>query len=96
MMLSRIGQDEEGIQRLADLKAQIRSRLKDERERVVFELSYHYGLPPREIYERRPELFTDAKEVSRIKENLLKRLRRDKSLREWWDHGGNSPISDLV
>jgi RNA polymerase sigma factor (sigma-70 family) len=95
-LLSRTGRDEEDAQRLADLKAQILPRLKDERERVVFELSYHDGLPPREIYEQRPELFADAKEVSRIKENLLKRLRRDKSLREWWDDGGNPPINGLI
>jgi DNA-directed RNA polymerase specialized sigma24 family protein len=80
----------ESAGRERDLKAQVLARLKGERERVVFESSYHYDLPPREILQRRPGLFANVREVSRVKENLLKRLRRDKDLKKWWTGGGNS------
>ena len=82
----------ESAGRERDFKAQVLTRLKGERERVVFESSYHYDLPPREIYERHPALFANVREVSRVKENLLKRLRRDQDLKKWWTGGGNSFI----
>jgi hypothetical protein len=68
-----------------DLKQLVLSRLKDEREETVFEATYRRGLPPREIQAERPDLFPDTRAVHRVKENLLKRLRRDPQLRAWWD-----------
>lgn len=60
------------------------SFLKDERERVVFELTYYYGLAPREIQAERPDLFPNTRVVHRVKENLLKRLRRSQELKDLW------------
>jgi DNA-directed RNA polymerase specialized sigma24 family protein len=82
----------ESAGREQDFKAQVLARLKGERERVVFESSYYDALPPREIYARHPGLFANVQEVSRVKENLLKRLRRDQDLRKWWSGGGNSSV----
>jgi DNA-directed RNA polymerase specialized sigma24 family protein len=80
----------ESAGREQEFKAQVLARLKGERERVVFESTYHYELPPREIYERHPGLFANVREVSRVKENLLKRLRRDQDLEKWRTGGGYS------
>lgn len=66
-----------------DLQQLVLSRLTQS-ERIIFELTYYYALSPREIQVERPNLFQDVKTVHRIKENILKRLRRDPNLREWW------------
>lgn len=66
-----------------DPKSFVRSNLKDERERVLFELMYRFGLTPREIQMERPGLFPETRTVYRVKENLLKRLRRAPELQEW-------------
>jgi DNA-directed RNA polymerase specialized sigma24 family protein len=67
------------------LHEQILSRLRGHKERLVFYDSYELGLRPREIAERWPDLFADAKEVSRVKERILRRLRRDAQLRAIWE-----------
>ena len=59
------------------------AKLKNEEERVVFELSYAYDLPPREIQTLHPDLFPTVHQIYRVKENLLKRLRRDPEVRSW-------------
>jgi DNA-directed RNA polymerase specialized sigma24 family protein len=66
-----------------DPKSYVQSNLKDERERVLFELMYRFDLTPREIQMERPVLFPETRTVYRVKENLLKRLRRDQELQEW-------------
>jgi DNA-directed RNA polymerase specialized sigma24 family protein len=71
------------------LRELLRGKLKTDFERIVFELSYVYGLAPRDIYAMRTDLFGSAQAVGRVKENLLKRLRRDKEIREWV--GGGKP-----
>jgi RNA polymerase sigma factor (sigma-70 family) len=63
----------------------ILSRLKGRKERLVFRDSFERGLPPREIAKRRPDLFANAKEVSRVKECILGRLRRDDQLKAIWE-----------
>jgi DNA-directed RNA polymerase specialized sigma24 family protein len=85
-----------------DCRQLVLSRLTDEREQVVFELTYRYDLTPREIQAERPDLFPDVRTVHRAKENLLKRLKRDPELRTWWadrrhrdDGGGNSTGSPV-
>jgi DNA-directed RNA polymerase specialized sigma24 family protein len=65
-------------------KQLVLSKLKDERERIVFELSYYYGLAPRQIQAERADIFPDASAVNRVKHNILKRLRRDPDLNEEW------------
>lgn len=67
-----------------DLKELVLSKLKDERERVIFELTYRQGMLPAEIQARRPDLFPNTTAVSRAKENLLKRLGRDADLDRLW------------
>lgn len=59
------------------------SKLKTEEEHVVFKLSYVYDLPPREIQALHPELFPTVRKIYRVKENLLKRLRRDPEVQAW-------------
>jgi DNA-directed RNA polymerase specialized sigma24 family protein len=63
----------------------IGSRLKGRKERLVFRASFVWGLRPREIVKQWPDRFADAKEVSRVKERLLRRLRRDDQLRAIWE-----------
>jgi len=74
-----------------DLKQVVRSKLKNEQERTLFEEIYCHGLPAREIQVKHPVLFPDRQAVYRTKENLLKRLKRDKELRGWW---ANRPSDD--
>jgi RNA polymerase sigma factor (sigma-70 family) len=56
------------------------ARLHDERERRVVYESFVLGLKPREIQARYQETFDDVKQVYRVKENVLARLRRDAEL----------------
>lgn len=60
-------------------------RLKDEKEYWVFYGSFVLGLKPRELYREMPERFLNVKQIYRIKENVLSRLRRDKDLKRIWD-----------
>jgi hypothetical protein len=61
---------------------QIEARLNDERERRVVYGSFVLGLKPRELHARYQDTFGDVKDVYRVKENVLARLRRDKELAE--------------
>lgn len=65
------------------LRNMVRAKLKTDVERIVFELSYGYGLAPRDIYAMHAGLFSDVRAVCRVKENLIKRLRRDADIRAW-------------
>lgn len=67
-----------------DFRQSIRAKLADEEEQVVFTLTYYYDLSPREIQAERPDLFPDTRRVHRVKENMLKRLRRDPDVGAWW------------
>ena len=67
-----------------DFQEIVLSKLKDERERAVFEGTYYYDLAPRHIQAERPDLFPNVRTVYRVKDNLLRRLRRDQELREYW------------
>jgi hypothetical protein len=57
-------------------------RLKSDQELRVLSASFLLGLKPREILAQYPEEFGSIREVYRIKENLLARLRRDAELEE--------------
>jgi len=78
--------EREAIETLAgqNLAAYIKSCLRDKREQLVFYLSFELGLNPKEIYEQHHHEFESAKQVSRIKEGFLKRLRRDPMLLKLW------------
>jgi DNA-directed RNA polymerase specialized sigma24 family protein len=61
---------------------QIDARLNDEKERRVVYGSFVLGLKPRELHARYQDTFGDVRDVYRIKENVLARLRRDADLAE--------------
>jgi DNA-directed RNA polymerase specialized sigma24 family protein len=63
----------------------IEERLKDDRERAVLYGSFVLGLKPRELAKKYDNDFRDVKDVYRVKENLLARLRRDAELRKLLD-----------
>jgi hypothetical protein len=58
----------------------ISARLNDEGERCVVYGSYVLGLKPRQLLAEYPGLFADVRDVYRVKENVLARLRRDEVL----------------
>ena len=49
-------------------------------EHVALVESFEYGLPPRTIQERHPQLFRDVKDVYTVKRNLFARLQRNREL----------------
>lgn len=59
----------------------VRERLRDDRELAVVFGSFVLGLKPRQLLEHYAGQFSDVREVYRIKENVLARLRRDTELR---------------
>jgi hypothetical protein len=61
----------------------LQSLLPDERERRVTYLLYYCGLKPREIVSRFPEEFVDVKEVYRLNQNVIERLRRNRDRLRW-------------
>lgn len=58
-----------------------REHLNDPQERLAFRASFEWGMGPKFIAERWPDDFGSAREVTRIKERILKRLRRDERVR---------------
>jgi RNA polymerase sigma factor (sigma-70 family) len=56
-------------------------RLHDLEEQLVFRASFEWDLQPGTIAERWSDIFASAREVSRIKERILRRLRRDEGIR---------------
>jgi hypothetical protein len=74
-----IGRIEENITALR-VWQYILSAVKNEQERIVAEDYLIYDLKPREIFARHREAFDSISQVSRVKENLMARLRRDKQL----------------
>lgn len=59
--------------------------IRDTQERQVISLSYELDLAPSEIACRCPDQFADVKEVRKVKERILKRLRRADDLRALFD-----------
>ncbi len=60
----------------------VEQRMKTPQERIVLYEAYTLGLKAGDIFQRHPGMFQSVKEVYRVKENILARLRRDKDLRE--------------
>ena len=65
----------------SDFWAAITVRLHDEKERCVVYGSYILGLKPRQLLEEYHCIFADVREIYRVKENILDRLRRDVELK---------------
>ncbi len=56
-------------------------------ERLVFRASFEWNMTPRMIAERWADVFTGAHQVSRIKERIIRRLKRDQVLKRLWENG---------
>jgi len=61
----------------------IKTKLNGDKEETVFYCCYTLGMKPREVYQQYSENFSDVREIYRIKENLLNRLRRDRELKSF-------------
>ena len=59
-----------------------KSRLHDEKERVVVHCSFVLDLKPQEILEHFQTMFSDVDEIYRVKQNVISRLRRDVEFRK--------------
>ncbi|HZS75928.1 MAG TPA: hypothetical protein VFA41_04890 [Ktedonobacteraceae bacterium] len=57
--------------------------LNNEREQHLFYLLYYCGLKPREILARCPGEFADAKEIYRLNQTIIERLRRNRDRLQW-------------
>lgn len=66
--------------------------LRDSQEQLVFRATFEWAMTPREIARRWPQMFASAQEVSRTKERILRRLRRDREIKRLWgvEDGENS------
>ena len=85
----RAGEEEDGAAVEAQALARVRreelwraidARLHDEKERRVVYGSFVLALKPRELCAQYRDTFRDVREVYRVKENVLARLRRDAEL----------------
>ncbi len=56
--------------------------LSSPQERLIFRASFEWNLKPSMIAARWSDTFTGAREVYRIKERIIRRLRRDKGLKQ--------------
>jgi hypothetical protein len=63
----------------------IKSHLKSQEEQVVIECVFVFGMKSSQVVNEYPYLFTDVERVYRVLENVLKRLRRDPQLEEWFE-----------
>lgn len=60
----------------------IQRHFRSEADRVLAQLSFVEGLPPREICRRVPTLFPTVSDVYKVKRNMLDRLRQSAAMRE--------------
>ncbi len=57
--------------------------LNSERERRVVQLLYYHGLTPKKIVKCLPQEFSNEKEIYRVNENIIERLRRKSDQLRW-------------
>jgi hypothetical protein len=67
----------------AELWGWLYAQLKDVKEEQAVYGTYVLGLKPQELFSHYRNTFRDVNEVYRVKENVLDRLRRDKSAEEF-------------
>lgn len=67
----------------AELWGWLQAQLKDTKEEQAVYGTYVLGMKPQELYAHYRDTFRDVNEVYRVKENVLARLRRDKSAEEF-------------
>jgi RNA polymerase sigma factor (sigma-70 family) len=73
----------------------VMKRLNSTQESLAFRASFEWGLKPAEIAKRWTAVFANAQEVSRIKERVLRRLRRDSELIEWLEMTGMDGVESV-
>ena len=61
----------------------LKTQSKDEKEARVLDGLFVLALKPRELYDLYPDTFTDVKEIYRVKENMIARLRRSDQLKDF-------------
>ena len=70
-------------ERRQELWEWLKGQFKNEKEEQLIYAMFSLGLKPREIAERFPHTFRDVREVYRVKENVMARLRRAPKLAEF-------------
>ena len=65
-----------------ELWAYISGVLKDDQEKLVTEAYYLHGIEPQKLFEQFPSRFESVREIYRIRQNVLARLRRDARFRD--------------
>ncbi len=68
-----------------ELWAWLKQQLNHEKEYCVVYGMFILALKPREMLAQYPTVFEDVKDVYRVKENLVVRLRRSDEFRQFWD-----------
>ena len=63
----------------------LQKRLRNEKELLVIECCFALGLKPSEAYATYSQVFENQQEVYRVKDNLLRRLRRDDELKRFFE-----------
>ena len=63
----------------------LKEHLKDEREECIIYAMFVLAMKPREVVENFQDIFSDVKEVYRVKENLINRLRRNDGLDQYFE-----------
>lgn len=63
----------------------LKQQLNHEKETCVVVGMFVFALKPRDVLAQYPGVFEDVKEVYRVKENLVARLRRSDEFRQFWD-----------
>ncbi len=62
----------------------LQTQIKDEKEARVIDGLFVLGLKPREVQDLYPKTFSDVKEIYRVKENLIARLRRSDEVKSFF------------
>ncbi|MEM7131533.1 MAG: sigma-70 family RNA polymerase sigma factor [Chloroflexota bacterium] len=75
--------DEESQLDMEELKKYIREKLVVPPEKLLFQLLFEVGLTPKEIVEEHPNDFPSVQEVNKIRERIIKRLRRDPKIHRY-------------
>ena len=67
----------------AELWAEVIKRARNRKELVVAHACLALAMKPAEVFDEYPEVFENVREIYRVKQNLLERLRRDHDLRNY-------------
>ena len=67
----------------AEIWSAVMQRVQNEKEQLVLHACFTLRMKPGEVIEAFPEVFQNAQELYRTKQNLLERLRRDQALRKY-------------